>query len=713
MSAGRSLADVVRGLDPLGVEHLLRLRPDLAHPRPLSLEELAERAASPTSARLAIDHLTAWQRRVAVALAASPEDISTRRLAALLQADRPAVEGAVGHLAALALAWGGERGWRLTSGARQAIGPYPAGLAPESASPLPDTEIDAALARTGDDVRRLLQRLVWDTPVGQVRDADRRGEGDSPADRALAARLLRARDAHTAILPREVSLRLRGGRLFEHPLPTTVPGWPASEGPARRADQAGLGAAFELIRLVEQTVDDFGLTVRRPLASGGLSRKDLAAVSAAVGGPGTGVFVLQLCRAAGLLANDGRAWLPTLLFDRWADSPDRRRWRSLLDSYTTMSAWPDAGALMTPGEDLGWAAPMRELVVEQLRDAPPGVPVTADLLAGRIAWLRPPWDAEDLPERVGRILEEVSLLGLVAFGRRTALADPGHEPDFPDHVDHVIIQGDLTAVSPGPLTREVASTLGVLADRESVGGAGVHRFTAGSVRRALDAGWNAESIREWITRHSDTGLPQPLAYLIDDVARRHGAVQVSAVSSVITVDDPVTAEALLNDARARPLGLRRLAGGVLGALAEPEEVVAVLRQLGHAPIARDASGEPATAPTSLRARVSTPAATERAPGPDLRRLAHDLVSRENPDVLATSGQQIIDVLVAHQGGDTWLEVDRVLDDGSPSTTVARVVGLASGSVRLQQRAAPAVTVPLSRIIAVRVFRPSQASHPKG
>ena len=710
MSGGRSLADVIRALDPAAVEQLLTLRPDLAQPRPLTLEELAERAASPTSSRLAIDRLTAWDRRVAVALAASPEDVSTRRLAALMQADRPPVEAAVTHLARLALAWGGERGWRLTSGARQAVGPYPAGLAPESPSPLSDTDIDAALERAGDDVRRLLHRLVWDTPVGQVRDADRRGEGDSPADRALAARLLRPRDAHTAILPREVSLRLRGGRLFEHPLPTAVPGWPASEGPNPRADQAGLGAAFELIRLVEQTVDDFGLHVRRPLASGGLSRKDLTAVTTSVGNPGTAVLVLQLCRAAGLLANDGRAWLPTLAFDRWADSPDRRRWRTLVDAYAGMAAWPDAGALLSPGEDVSWAAPMRALVLGQLRTAPAGGRVTSERLAERIAWLRPAWDNEDLPARVARLVEEVTLLGFVALGRRTALADAGHEPAFPEHVDHVIIQGDLTAVSPGPLTREVASTLGVLADRESVGGAGVHRFTGASIRRALDAGWNAESIREWITRHSDTGLPQPLAYLVDDIARRHGAVQVSAVAAVITVDDPVTAEALLNDIRTRALGLRRLAGGVLGALAEPEEVVAVLRQLGHAPIARDASGEPATAPASRRARIAPVVSVERMPSIDLHRLAEDLVSREQPDVLATSGQQIIDVLIANQGGDTWLEIDRVLDDGSPSTTLARVVGLASGSVRLQPRAAPAVTVPLSRIVAVRLPRPA---HPNG
>ncbi|MDA8437792.1 MAG: helicase-associated domain-containing protein [Propionibacterium sp.] len=713
MSAGRSLADVIRGLDPDGVERLLAARPDLALPRPLSLEDLAERAASPTSSRLAIDRLTAWERRVCTALAASPEDISTRRLAALMQADRPAVESAVGHLARLALAWGSDRGWRLTSGARQALGPFPAGLAPESPSPMPDADIDAAITRGGDDVRRLLERLMWDTPIGQVRDADRRGDGSSPADRALAARLLRARDAHTAILPREVSLRLRGGRLFEYPVPSSVPAWPTIDGPDPRADRAGLGAAFELIRLVEQTVDDFGLQVRRPLASGGLSRKHITAVTTALGSPTTATLVLELCRATGLLASDGRAWLPTIAFDRWASAPDRRRWQLLVDGYRAMAAWPDAGALLTPGEDVPWAAPMRTLLLDELRAAPAGVTVTGELLTARVAWLRPLWDTEDLPRRIDQVLRELSLLGFVALGRRSALADPDHEPDFPAHVERVIIQGDLTAVSPGPLTREVASTLGVLADRESVGGAGVHRFTADSVRRALDAGWNAESIREWITRHSDTGLPQPLAYLVDDVARRHGAVQVSAVSSVITVDDPVVAEALLNDAHARPLGLRRLAGGVLGSIAEPEDVVAMLRQLGHAPIARDASGEPAVAPTSRRARVTPVPVSDRGPLLDLHRLAEDLVRREDPEVLAASGRRIVDLLTAHQGDDTWFEVERVLDDGSPATSVARVMGIMSGSVRLQQRAAPAITVPLSRIVAVRLSRPSRRTRPVG
>ncbi|NEC50156.1 helicase-associated domain-containing protein, partial [Actinospica acidiphila] len=89
-------------------------------------------------------------------------------------------------------------------------------------------------------------------------------------------------------------------------------------------------------------------------------------------------------------------------------------------------------------------------------------------------------------------------------------------------LDHVLLQADLTAVAPGPLERPLADMLGVLADVESKGGATVYRFTPASVRRALDAGRSAADLHAFLAAHSRTPVPQPLAYLVDDVARRHG-----------------------------------------------------------------------------------------------------------------------------------------------------------------------------------------------
>ena len=92
-------------------------------------------------------------------------------------------------------------------------------------------------------------------------------------------------------------------------------------------------------------------------------------------------------------------------------------------------------------------------------------------------------------------------------------------------------------MAPGPLERELADVLGVLADVESKGGATVYRFTPGSVRRALDAGQSAADLHAFLARHSRTPVPQPLTYLIDDVARRHGRLRVGAASAYVRCDD--------------------------------------------------------------------------------------------------------------------------------------------------------------------------------
>ncbi|NEB14159.1 helicase-associated domain-containing protein, partial [Streptomyces coelicoflavus] len=123
-------------------------------------------------------------------------------------------------------------------------------------------------------------------------------------------------------------------------------------------------------------------------------------------------------------------------------------------------------------------------------------------------------------------------------------------PLFPEPLDHVLLQADLTAVAPGPLERGLADVLGVLADVESKGGATVYRFTPGSVRRALDAGQSAAGLHTFLARHSRTPVPQPLTYLIDDVARRHGRLRVGAASAYVRCDDDATLDEILADKRA-------------------------------------------------------------------------------------------------------------------------------------------------------------------
>ncbi|MGW0731303.1 helicase-associated domain-containing protein [Streptomyces sp. NPDC002851] len=164
-------------------------------------------------------------------------------------------------------------------------------------------------------------------------------------------------------------------------------------------------------------------------------------------------------------------------------------------------------------------------------------------------------------------------------------------PLLPEPLDHVLLQADLTAVAPGPLRRPLAETLSVLADVESKGGATVYRFTPGSVRRALDAGRSASDLHDFLVRHSRTPVPQPLTYLIDDVARRHGHLRIGAASAYVRCDDDALLNEILADKRASALRLRRLAPTVLAAQADPGTLLEGLRAMGFAPAAESPEGD--------------------------------------------------------------------------------------------------------------------------
>lgn len=164
-------------------------------------------------------------------------------------------------------------------------------------------------------------------------------------------------------------------------------------------------------------------------------------------------------------------------------------------------------------------------------------------------------------------------------------------PLLPEPVDHVLLQADLTAVAPGPLERPLAETLAVLADVESKGGATVYRFTPGSVRRALDAGRAASDLHAFLAAHSRTPVPQPLSYLIDDVARRHGHLRVGAAAAYVRCDDDALLGEILADRRSAALRLRRLAPTVLAAQTDPATLLDGLRSLGYAPAAESAEGD--------------------------------------------------------------------------------------------------------------------------
>jgi hypothetical protein len=303
-----------------------------------------------------------------------------------------------------------------------------------------------------------------------------------------------------------------------------------------------------------------------------------------------------------------------------------------------------------PGLDRSAAPEVRHRVLTLLAGLPAGAAPDAESVLARLRWERPlrgPQQerGDDLRARLARwTLSEAELLGVTGRGALSAHGrallgapapapadadEPGegtgpgaklpvhhHRPPaelaplspaeqavataaaarlvaplLPEPLDHVLLQADLTAVAPGPLQRPLADTLDVLADVESKGGATVYRFTPASVRRALDAGRTATDLHAFLAEHSRTPVPQPLAYLIDDVARKHGHLRVGAASAYVRCDDNTLLNEILADKRAAALRLRRLAPTVLAAQADPATLLEGLRAMGHAPAAESAEGD--------------------------------------------------------------------------------------------------------------------------
>lgn len=723
----RTLTEALRALPAERLSRLLRERDDLADPPPNDLTELASRATTTPSVTRALSRLDAWRAAVAEALAVLPDPGSVDALATLLDQPPPLVAAAVEDLRGLALVWGDDDQLHLVRPVREAYEPFPAGLAAPSPRPLSDAQLDAALAQVGPPARAVLDRLLW-APTGSVKNARRAvyaDGGSSPVDRLLALELLRPLDADTVVLPREVAWRLRGGRLSRDPVRPTPPLLAGRTRNLSLVDRAAGGAAFGLLHEVELVVDGLDSTVLRPLRTGGLATRDLTALARRLGtGPAQAAFVLECAYAARLVALDGAGLSPTTAYDAWLTAGGPQRWRTLAAAWRTAPRFFSRSAatgahVLGPEADVPNAADLRGALLAAATDVAPGTVVDRDELAAVLAWSRPRLEtgsAGDATTVTALTWTEATWLGLVALDAVSSFAGLLVDPDaawppelaelFPAPVETVVIQADLTAVAPGPLPPTVAADLRLLADQESRGAGGVYRFSAGSLRRAYDRGWSAGQVHDWLTRHSATGVPQPLAYLVDDVGRQHGSVRVGPAGSVLRVEHAAQAAALLRHPRAGELGLRQVAPEVLVAMVEEPELVALLREVGHAPVVEDAAGHALRPPARHRVPAPAPAAAviDRGAADRLATALHEADRRTrfaDQQRSAPATELTLDQLRTATRQAQAVRVDYVTADGRTVERELSLLDLVSGSVRAVDReSAQVVTIPLARISAV-------------
>jgi hypothetical protein len=641
----------------------------LREPWPRRLGSVAERLSRDASIERAGFMLTApaFQLLAAVQIYGTLNDeyeISVPALAKLLEASENEVNAAVKTLSGLALAWITDGTIRIPEGLRadgsghyglgQAIGPllsrltvaglqeacHAVGLRADGRKSLVAAQLlefyrDAdkvreLVANAPDGVAEFLQDFVWNGPELEVDLGTSRyyygragGRADEPLLWALDRLLLFETHDGNAHMPLEVGWALRGAdyRLPFTPTPPAVPTAPVA------AEQIAAETSAAALRLLDRVTTVLEKAAAEPLPllkSGGVGTRVIKKLAKETGGTVQEIgLALDLAGMTGLLtaeeppplpASRGRSrkpppappagLIPSDEFARWRARSSGLQLRTLLEAW-----WRDP---KVPGEE---SIDFRPTILRLLTELGPGVGVAdVEAFTALAVWHIPAIDPALVADMVAQCLAEATLVGAVAAAAAGPLTPALLTGTGITKVTDELVAGawatalfgtDLTAIVTGPPSTELTALLDRVADRESQGSASTWRFSPASVRRAFDNGDTPETLTRELGAVARGELPQPLAYLINDVARRHGEMQVLDVRSIVVSEVPGLLTEIAAHRKLAKFDLRVVAPTVLTSSADAATTLAALRDAGYSPVQRAADGT-----IAVRAAAAKPEAVE-------------------------------------------------------------------------------------------------------
>lgn len=541
---------------------------------------------------------------------------------------------------------------------------------PDLLNPTPaDMTSLAARAQSEMSLRHLVQHL--DAGVLHLLHALNRGEPEAPASGPEATAFLQR-----AGVLLEVGGEPALPANLPHVLETVPAGPSAPPQPGSRplmatlVENASLAAISELLSEVEDLLTALEESAAATLRTGGVGMRELKRLTIALRGEGapkdpevgeTG-WLIELAAAAGLIepdADSGR-WAPTRLAAQWRRAGRHHRLQLLVSGWLLAPRSPlllrgphpsaRLAPVLTPERQRGDAPALRDRLLRTAQeltgpkpvelytldwpdDAEPGPDAFSGPLLEQLAWDRPLLTARTrhvlLP-----MVREAERLGLLAMGAltvagRAALEDADQlaagepssslsahlEAALPPMVETVHLQSDLTAVATGTLSPGTAQALGQLARKETRGGVPTYRFSADSVRGALERGWSPEGIRNFLASHSLSEMPSPLSTLIDDAARTTPSVRMGAAGAWVVEPDPQLRAALLAQPELSALGLWHISGDVLVCEASAEQLRSALRRAGIRTSEPESSAAAAApGPISARAAAGGTASADESVG---------------------------------------------------------------------------------------------------
>ncbi|MDG2497711.1 MAG: helicase-associated domain-containing protein [Aquiluna sp.] len=339
------------------------------------------------------------------------------------------------------------------------------------------------------------------------------------------------------------------------------------------------------------------------------------------------------------------------------------------------------------------------------------------------AWLALAQDCWDLPEfevqegplaqQVQRAFPLVSLssIKILEFGADLGLVDQGEvlypltlgsldkaakdiAKHLPEIQDRILVQGDLSIVSTGPISTQLHRKLDTFADSEDLGLASRFRISPMTVSHALETGMSVNQILKTLEDAGGKTLPQPLEYVLKQASERFGQLRVLNQESgtIITSEDTILLTQIANEHSLRGLMLQPIAPGQLATRLGLDLVYFNLREAGYAAVMFDGEGKV----RSPRVAVEpTPAILEDD------KIAARVANLMSGDKAQMGSDDVLRQLQFAQKNKLMVQISVEMQDGNAQQFTLSVLGIAAGRLRGKDQEKDAErTLPVSRIQSV-------------
>jgi hypothetical protein len=440
--------------------------------------------------------------------------------------------------------------------------------------------------------------------------------------------------------------------------------------------------AFEAMQAVTELIFDLDQHLVREVAKGALGLPDVKRASAHLGKSKEYVkTIFELAKVAGLISASERRFQPTALADSWMSASPKARWLMLCEAWTSM---------LGPAGLKEVSTQLAQHKSKKLRD---------------LIQISFPFASLAPASRINRLAEMADQIGLTSAGspaswladvlaNKLPAASKALESRLPAQQERIIVQADLSIITPGPLASSLEVQLRKFADTENIGLASSYRISPLSISCGLEEGMTENQIRLLLQKLNGSSLPQPVDYLIRETAERFGRLKLSALEkgSLLTSSDELLAKQITMDSKLKPLLLEQRTSGIYSPL-DAQSLYHALRENGYLAVLIDDKGK-VIAPSSVHKSTNEAAAflkqVERLRAQDIEMAdAAPASDMERKILLALKTKSTLQVQINANG--------KIMD------FLLEPIGIANGRLRARDRKADIErTLPVSAITSILI-----------